>query len=143
MFDELTFLNTTTEGENSTEYTPVPEKEYQAVILKIGTRNGSGDKGDWAVLDVTWQIDDAIAAEITGIDSPTVRQTIFLNLSESGGLDMGRGKNIQLGRLREAVGQNSGAWTPTMLEGNVATIKVEHRIHDGRTYADVRNVSAI
>lgn len=144
MFDEDAFMSSTSEGEMDTEFTPVPVGEYPAVVKKLATRSGSSEKGDWAVLDVTWGIDDAQVSKITGFDSPSVRQSIFLDVTESGGLDLGKGKNINLGQLREALGQNgSGAWSPSMLEGNVATILVEHRLYDGRTFADVKSVSAI
>lgn len=144
MFDEDAFMSNTSEGEMDTEFVPVPVGEYQAVIKKIGTRSGSSEKGDWAVLDVTWGIDDASVTEVTGMDSPSVRQSIFLDVSDSGGLDLGKGKNINLGRLRQALGQNSGAaWSPSMLEGQVATVLVDHRLYEGRTFADVKSVSAI
>lgn len=144
MFDEDAFMSSTSEGEMSTEMIPVPVGEYQAIVKKVATRSGSSEKGDWAVLDVTWSIDDAGVTEATGMDSPSVRQSIFLDVSESGGLDLGKGKNVGLGRLREALGQNTGAaWSPSMLEGNVATVMVEHRLYEGRTFADVKNVSAI
>ncbi len=144
MFDEDAFMSSTSEGEMSTEFTPVPVGEYQAIVKKVGTRSGEGEKGAWAMLDVTWAIDDAGVTEITGMDNPSVRQSIFLDISDSGGLDMGKGKNIGLGRLREALGQNTGAaWSPSMLEGNVATVMVDHRLYEGRTFADVKNVSAI
>lgn len=146
MFDEDAFMSSTSEGEMSTEFTPVPVGEYSAVVKKVGTRSGEGEgeKGSWAMLDVTWAIDDAGVTEITGMDNPSVRQSIFLDITESGGLDYGKGKNIGLGRLREALGQNTGAaWSPSMLEGNVATVLVDHRLYEGRTFADVKNVSAI
>lgn len=144
MFDENSFMSSETQGEMSTEFTPVPEGEYQAVAKSVGVRSGSGDKGDWAVLDVAWAVDSAEATEATGMDNPTVRQSIFLDITESGGLDLGKGKNIQLGRLREALGQNGpGGWSPSMIEGNVATVKVAHRMHEDRLYADVKSVSAI
>ena len=143
MFDPDSFMSSTTEGEMSTEYTPVPEGEYNAVIDNVNARESSSDKGDFVMLDVTWKIDDAHVAEVTGIENPTVRQTIFLDITSSGGIDMAKGKNIQLGRLREAVNQNKpGPWSPSMLPGNVAKVKISHRMYEGRTFADVKGVSA-
>ena len=144
MFDEDAFMSSTSEGEMSIDFIPVPVGEYPAVIKKIGTRSGESDKGPWAMLDVTWAIDDAGVTEVTGMDNPSVRQSLFLDMAESGGLDLGTGKNIDLGRLREALGQNTGAaWSPSMLVGNMATVLVDHRLYEGRTFADVKNVSAI
>jgi len=144
VFDEDAFMSSTSEGEMATDFTPVPVGEFSAVVKKVATRSGSNEKGDWAVLDVTWAIDNAEVSEVTGMENPSVRQSIFLDISESGGLDLGKGKNIGLGRLREALGQNTGAaWSPSMLEGQVATVMVDHRLYEGRTFADVKSVSAI
>ena len=144
MFNEEAFMNTQTEGAMETEIIPVPEGEYQALAKKVGVRSGTSEKGEWAVLDITWGVDDASVTEATGMDEPTVRQSVFLDLTPDGGLDLGKGKNVQLGRLREALGQNGpDAWSPSMIEGNVAMVSVAHRMYEGRTFADVKAVSAI
>jgi len=144
MFDENSFMSTETSGEMSTEFTPVPEGEYQGLAKKVGVRSGESDKGTWAVLDVTWGFEDASVVEATGMDSPSARQSVFLDLTEDGGLALGKGKNIQLGKLREAIGQNNpGAWAPSMIEGSVAICKVEHRLYNDQLYADVKHVSAV
>ena len=144
MFDPDQFMNAETEGEISTEFTPVPEGEYNALITGVNARSTSSEKGEYVILDVTWAIDDAQVSEAVGMDNPTVRQSIFLDTTESGGLDLSKGKNIQLGRLREAVGQNDpGPWAPSRLEGNVAKVRVAHRMYDGRTFADVKGVAAV
>lgn len=143
MFDADNFLSTTTEGEMSTDFVPIPEGEYSAFVKSVAARNTSSDKGEFVILDVTWAIDDAEVAQTVGIDNPSVRQSIFLDIADNGGLDLGKGKNIQLGRLREAVRQNDGGpWAPSMLEGQVAKVRVEHRLHEGRIFADVKGVAA-
>jgi len=140
MFDADQFMSTSTEGAMDTEFTPVPEGEYQAVVKSIKPR----ESGEYVILDVTWAIDDAEVSEVTGLDNPTVRQSIFLDMTENGGLDMSKGKNIGLGRLRDAVNQNTGgAWSPAMLEGQVAKVRVSHRLYEGRTYTDVKGVAKV
>lgn len=147
-FDPNLFVQATVEGVLSTQYTAVPEGEYQAIVKEVKGRMAK----DSAVLDVSWIIDDESVRELTGMDEPTVRQTIFLDVTETG-LDLGKGKNVQLGRLREALGQNTGAaWSPAHMEGKVATILVTQRVvttdKDGRilpesehrTYNDVKGV---
>lgn len=140
-FDPDQFLSGTVTGEMSTDFTPIPEGEYNAVIEKVEarqTRNGG------AILDVTWTIDDQSVREATGMQSPKCRQSVFLDVTASGGIDISKGKNIGLGRLREAVSQNGpGAWAPSMLIGNVARVKVEHRLYEGNTFADVKKVSKL
>lgn len=139
MFDTDSFLNTSTEGEMSTEFPVVPAGDFNAVVDDIDVRSGEGEKGTWAVMDITWVIDDAAVAEEMGIDNPKCRQSIFLDFDDSGALKLGKGKNVGLGRLREALGQNGpGAWSPAMLKGGVARVHVEQRIHEGKTYADVK-----
>jgi hypothetical protein len=144
MFDPDNFLSSQTEGEMSTEFTPVPEGEYNALISGVNARSTSSEKGEYVILDITWAIDDAGVSETVGMDNPTVRQSIFLDTTDNGGLDLGKGKNIQLGRLREAVNQNGpGAWAPSMLEGQVAKVRVSHRMYEGRIFADVKGVSTV
>ena len=142
-FNPETFLNTETEEANATTYTPVPEGEHQASIKTIKPRVLTDGR---AVLDVTWVVDSEEARNETGMAEPTVRQTLWLDTTESGGLDFGKGKNVGLGRLRDALGQNvSGKpWAPGMLIGGVAIVKVGHSIdkRDGVTInADVKAVT--
>lgn len=140
-FDPDQFLSGTVAGEMATEFTPIPEGEYNAVIEKVDAR---ATRGGGAILDVTWTIDDQAVRDATGLDNPRCRQSVFLDITASGGIDVGKGKNVQLGRLREAVGQNGPqAWAPGMLVGNVARVKVEHRLYEGQTFADVKKVSKL
>ena len=126
-FNPDTFLNTETAEANATAYTPVPEGEFPASIKAIKPRVLTDGR---AVLDVTWIVDDETARQETGMAEPSVRQTLWLDTTESGGLDFGKGKNVGLGRLREALGQNAPGkpWAPGMLVGGVAKVKVSHSI---------------
>lgn len=143
VFDPDMFMNQQTTESSSTVYTPVPEKEYQGVIKEVK----AGTAGDKPVLNITWAIDDQEAKDATGLDEPTVRQTIWLDLTPAGGLDMGKGKNVGLGKLREALGQNEPGrpWSPGMLSGQVAQITVKHRAgkEPGEVFADVKAVAAL
>ena len=141
-FNPDTFLNTETAESNAVAYTPVPEGEFNASIKTIKPRVLTDGR---AVLDISWTVDDEQARTETGMAEPSVRQTIWLDTTESGGLDFGKGKNVGLGRLRDAVGQNQAGkpWAPGMLLGQVAKVKVSHSIdkRDGVTIqADVKAV---
>lgn len=141
-FNPDTFLNTEATEANATAYTPVPEGEFNASIKTIKPRVLTDGR---AVLDISWVVDDEQARTETGMAEPSVRQTIWLDTTESGGLDFGKGKNVGLGRLRDAVGQNQAGkpWAPGMLVGQVAKVKVSHSIdkRDGVTIqADVKAV---
>jgi hypothetical protein len=144
-FNPDTFLNTEATESNATSYTPVPEGEFTASIKAIKPRVLNDGR---AVLDITWIVDDEQARNDTGMAEPSVRQTLWLDVTESGGLDFGKGKNVGLGRLRDAVGQNASGkpWAPGMLVGQVAKVKVAHSLdkRDGVTInADVKAVAKL
>ncbi len=133
-FDPNAFLNTEVSEANATAYVPVPEGEFNASIKLIKPRVLTDGR---AVLDLTWIVDDEEVKQETGMAEPSVRQTLWLDITESGGLDFGKGKNVGLGRLRDAIGQNQSGkpWAPGMLVGQVAKVKVTHSIdkRDGET----------
>lgn len=137
MFDPDSFMSGTVEGGNSTEYTPIPEGEYNAVIEKAEAR--TTPKGT-PLIEVNFKLD---APGVADADGRSARYTVWLDVTESGSLDMGKGKNVALGRLREAVKQNGpGAWNPGMLLGAVARVNIKHRVaDDGATYADVKGIA--
>lgn len=140
-FDPDQFLATTTDAALSTEFTPIPEGEYNAVVTKVEARQTASGK---SIMDVTWAIDDANVRAVTGMENPTCRQTVWLDITDSGALDISKGKNVSLGRLREALGQNRpGAWAPSMMIGNVARVLISHRLYEGQTFADVKKVSKV
>lgn len=144
-FDPDTFMATSFTEANETKFATVPEGEYLAVIDKVEANTWQSKDGmkSGLRLDVTWKIDDAHVAEVTGVASPTVRQGIMLDMTESGGLANGPGKNINLGRLREAVGQNTPGkpWSPQMLLGQPARVSVKHRIWEDNIFAEVKGVA--
>lgn len=136
-------LNSTTEGAMETSFTPVPEGEWRGSCSKVEAR-AVGEQKDKIVMDVHWTINDPQVLEATGMEAPSVRQSIFLDRNLAGGLDLGKGKNVALGKLREAVDQNGPTpWSPGMLVGSVAVVRVAHRQHEGNTYADVKAVAHI
>lgn len=131
LFNAETFLNETVTGANDTKYPVIPAGEYPAISKKIDVRQMQNDKDPakpFTVLDVVWGIDDATVKEATKLDEPTCRQSVFLDLDESGKLAMGQAKNVQLGKLREALGLNDPnvpfQWS--QLVGQPAIVRVEH-----------------
>jgi len=138
MFDE-TFLNTTTTESSATEYAPCPEGEYNAVVDKLETRSPKGN----AILEVFWRLD---APGNEDAHERSIRQGFFLDLSPDGGLLTGKGKNVQLGRLRTALNQNveGQPWSPTMMVGCVARVTVKNRAGtEGQIYSDVKGVAPV
>jgi hypothetical protein len=145
-FNPETFLNTVEVGANSTSFEPIPDGEYLAHIpfddssLKPRVTN----KGQ-LVLDITWELlDEALKAKLDRT-KVTVRQSLFIDQTPQGTIDRSKGKNVQLGRLREALGQNDPLkpWQPSDLRGaGPAKIKVSSRLgDDGTVYNDVKAVA--
>ena len=146
MFNPDQFLDMQIEGQNDTKVVPVPAGEYTAMIEEVKVRQWQG-KADPSksglTLDVQWSIDDASVKELLGRDKVTVKQGIMLDLTDAGGLDMGKGRNIGLGRLREALDLNQPGrpFSFTMLTGRVARVSVSHRIADDNIFAEVKQVA--
>lgn len=143
-FNPDIFLNTETEEAMETRFTPIPEGEYTAIAGKPAIR--TTPRGQ-VLLDVPWSIDDQSVKEVTGLPSPSARQSIFLDVTETGGLAGGPGKNIGLGRLREAVGLNvpGQSFKIANIEGKVAKVVVKQRVDTdtGDTYVDVKRVAKL
>jgi len=162
MIDAEQFMQANFTDANSTEYKRVDAGDYTATILndpeanerqRITARSGettndtTGDKRPWMVMNVPWRLSDA-AGEFAG---RIIRQSIFLDLIEDptdpnyANIDFSEGKNIALGRLRTALGQNNAgeAWSPSMLGGKSAVISVRDgrpNPKDGRIYEEVHGV---
>lgn len=148
MFDADSFLNASIQGSNSTKTIPVPMGEYTGVIEKIEPRQWQSKDGTKTgiSLDVQWLIEDQGVKEFLGRDTVTCKQGIMLDTTPEGGLDMAPGKNVGLGRLREAVGQNDPAkpFSFHNLPGQMAKVNVKHRTtDDGDTFAEVKGVAKL
>lgn len=145
MFDPDAFMSTNIEGELSTSIPPIPEMEEALLVIKSVDPRVAGKDKDVIVLDVTFVVDEQEAREATGMDEPSVRSGIFLDILDDGSLDTTEGKNVGLGRLRAAVNQNSAAaWNPAMLIGQVLRGKITQRPEeDGdRIFNDVKQFKA-
>lgn len=144
-FDPNQFLEMSTTDANSTVSTPVPAGEFVAFVEKIEARPWQSSKDpskSGMALDILWNIDDAGVKQFLERDKVTVKQGVMLDVTPEGGLDMGKGKNVTLGRLREAVGLNAPGqpFSFRMLEGKAARVKVSHRSDPQRpeiVYAEV------
>jgi hypothetical protein len=144
-FDPEEFLNSTTTEPNATIYEPIPPAEYQAVIEDIKFQSGVSDKGPWNRLEVLWNIEDEPLRELLGKKKLLSRQSIMLEMLETGGIATGRGKNVGYGRLREAVDLNRPGepYSPRMLIGRRAKVKVEHEEYKGNVMDKVTAVASL
>lgn len=116
----------------STRAIPIPVGTYLAQIMELTPRNVQGVKDTskfYQFLDIKLEIKLSQEAQAElGRETATRNYSVSLDLTEQGNLDYGKGKNIGLGRLREAVGQNvpGQAWSPMMLKGQVIRVSIKH-----------------
>ena len=116
-------------------FSPIPAGEYTASIKYVNARKVN----ERTFLDVSWEIADENVTAATNRDTPLICQSILIDFSDIGAIDTGEGKNIVLNHLREALGQNVPCvWSPVMLVGQSARVKVEHCLSKGLTYTDVK-----
>lgn len=143
------FLQTEIKGANDTKLIPIPPGEYKAQITKVNARRIAKDGQEpRVVVDILWEVLDDNVKKVTGLDKPIAKQGIFLDVTPNGGLDMGKGKNVQLGKLRDALGQNRDGrpWNFKMLAGAIATIKIDNRADESDPtilYNDVKSVGKL
>jgi hypothetical protein len=143
-FDPDAFAASTTSEKSETSFAPVPAGEYTAVIEDVIIR--STDYGP--VADVVWSIDDGALKSALGRDKITVKQGVFLDVTngpDGPKLDMSKGKNIALGRIREALDMNKEgqSFALNMLKGaGPASIRVVQKPakDSDEIYANVKSV---
>ena len=144
-FDPNTFLSATYDEANDTKTIPVPAGEYLALAEKVDVKAWSTKDGSKSgvKLEIVWDIQNEEVKSLLGRDKVTSRQQIMLDTTEAGGLDFSKGKNVALGRLREATGTNV-AGEPfgfPMLQGRMATVVVSHRIDGEDIYDEIKKVA--
>ncbi len=148
-FDAEAFLQTEMEGAMSTTFMIPPANDWPGTISKLSTRKFKDNDGnDRAVMEVQWSIEDA---NCHNGQKCFAKQTHWLDFKFENNmvtLDFDEGKNVSLGLLREALGQNKekGKWSPGMLLGQSAKIKVGHRpdkTDPDIVYAEVKKVATL
>lgn len=151
LFDPNTFLNQEQTGGFDTKYPVIPAGEYPAISKKLDFRQMDAKdptKGKLNVLDIIWGIDDAGVKEATKLPEPTCRQSVFLDLDDDGKLARGTGKNVQLGRLLEALNLNDPnvPFSFSQLVGKPAIVRVEQTPNPNdadNPYSNVTKVGAM
>lgn len=148
MLNPEEFLNATTTEALDTHLDPCPAGEYIGVIddvqvHKFVYKSGENEGKDGYRLALRWEIQDDAVKQALSRDKVSVMQSLLLDLTATGdGLDMGRGKNVRLGQIRDAVGQNVAGqpWNPKMLEGGVAKVKVKNGVYNDLPNAEIEAV---
>jgi len=155
-FDPNSFMSQTIDAELDTQVQLVPEGEYPAMIESIEAEKDfrHGIIGEakqragetWASFSPRFVLQAPEVAAELGRDKVVVaHEGYFLDLDSTGGLDFSKGKNVGLGQLREAVGQNKpGPWSFGNLSGaGPVMVKVSHLDGKNGKFARVTRVAKI
>lgn len=143
-FDPNSFLQSTVDSPLDTEYMLIPEGEYHAIIddfdstaleqidftYKKGAR--AGQPGSMTKFTIPFVIQDDKVKQEMGRDKVVISKQVILDLNDQGSLDTSRGRNVELGRVRAAAGQqDTSPWGFANLRGaGPMMIKVVHRTFD-------------
>lgn len=110
VFNPDEFLSATHTGGFETRRPTLPEKEYLGQLLdgKAGmdVKTVNTKDGTRYVLSMNWGIVDDEAKALTGLDTPRVKQDIWLDVDEHGRLIKDKTHNIDLGRFLSGIGLN-------------------------------------
>ena len=119
-------------------FDPIPDGDYTAMISKVERRAVNTKAGPGVVIDITYALQAPDVAARLGRELLTVRQGIFADLTPAGDFDMAKGKNVQLNRVRAAVGQNEAGkpWNLEMLQG-AGPLKVHVKLRPDKNASDV------
>ena len=144
-FDPNTFLNTSYTDTNDTKVIPVPAGEYQALAETVDIKPWASRDGSSSgvKLEIVWDILDDNVKALLGRDTVKVTQQQMLDLTETGGLDFSKGKNIGLGRIREALDMNTPGQSFSFgaIQGRLAKVAVSHRISGEDVYAEIKKIA--
>lgn len=145
MFNPDQFLATAVQGVLDTQRKPLPAVEFNGFIKEIKKPEVvKTKKGDSILMEIPIQIDCAQYEQELGYSSSVRSYKCWLDINAVGNLDMGTGKNIDLGKIREAVGQNGPEeWTVTNLVGAPIRVQIKHREHEGKIYDEISAVGPV
>jgi hypothetical protein len=127
-FDADAFMQQTVDGPLETEYKLVPVGEYQnayiedfdskALQLSEGDSAKTGKAYSFLKFSLPFKItDDPKIMNEIGMDTARVYKELNLDRTDSGGIATGPNKNVELGRIYEAAGLNSGNAALSNLRG--------------------------
>lgn len=132
-FNPELFMQSTIEQTLDTKRELVPEGDYSGTISKLEPQGGTISKGDragepWGAIKIHVTMDlPSDVAERIGRAKKTVNTMVFLDLNEQGGLAVGKGKNVDLGKWFDAAGINQlSNKNPAMLEGRDVKVRIKH-----------------
>lgn len=146
-FDVSSFAGSAFEGRGDTRRLRMEPKEYAGMIAgPWGEKTKLRSEKGYLIFDVVWQLDDEEQRNKLGVERlPTVRQSIFLDLTPNGQLDLGEYKNGDFNRLREAVGLNKDGikWKFPDFIGKPGKVKLAHKVNPDDADNPYQNIVAV
>ena len=111
-FDANTFINQGVGFAMPDEYPAHPEGDYPGTCVDYKVVPPEGDRSPF--IETNWRLD--------GVSGAPIRYTVWLDVDANGQPLQGDDKNVSLGQLRSALGQNNPGqqWTPEMLRNGRA-----------------------
>jgi hypothetical protein len=150
-FDVASFMNESIDGVLDTALILIPEGEHMGQIgvgekdvdLTFGISKKKDPPTPWLRVDIFIDATDPNLAVQLKREKVRARYSIMLDLNEEGKLDTRPQRNVHLGKLREAVGQNKpGLWNWNMLKGQPIKFKIKHKVLEtGDTVSEVSGVT--
>lgn len=143
VFDPAVFLDAQ-QSEANVKRDPIPTENpdstdgcYTAVIGEVTTKSGTIGKGDkigqpWASMVVPLKLQLGPQVQAKGL-SPEFQITdmVFLDLTPSGSIDNGKGRNNAQRAYRTALGMNNPgepfSWRAT--QGKIVKVKIKHEMY--------------
>lgn len=123
---------------------------YLAVIGEIKADSGIIGKGDrqgqpWVSMVIPLKLQ--VPPVVQGLGIPpelTITDRAFLDLTPSGSIDNGKGKNRQQRAYRDATGTNvpGEAFAWRMLQGRTVKVKITHEMYEGNLQEKIAQVLA-
>lgn len=144
-FDAAAFMQATVDQPMDTEYELCPEGMFPAMIADFDEKAvervdgfvykkgpNAGQQGSFVKLNLPFSIQDETVKAQMGRQTVYADYQIILDTNELGQLDWGKGKNVKLGQVRDAVNQNNpGQWNMFNLRGaGPCMIQVAHEEYE-------------
>jgi hypothetical protein len=150
VFDPQAFLDAQI-TEVSVKRPPLPVGDYKAIIGEVTSRQWTG-KDDPTKTGIAWdipltlEIPESIQTEMgVAMASLNVKDSIMLDVTEAGTIDLGIGKNGKLRRYREACDLNKpgDVFSARKLTGCAVLVKIKHEIWEDNILEKVSSVAKL
>lgn len=124
-FDADAFMNANVDVPFSTQMALTPEGEYQMMVDDFDSSafrtltfmDSKGVQQERKIFSCPFVINDPALQQKLGRDKIVHREDFWLDFDENGQLSGEDGKNVRLGQLRQALGQNNAPWSFGNLKG--------------------------